>query len=249
MTIAGQRVSYVAETGMLPLLKPDGTIRASIFYVAYMKQGESSMERRPVTFCFNGGPGSASVWLHLGALGPRRVKLSEPDATQPAAVRPGRQRVLHSARYRSGVHRSGGHRLQSAGRGGQGRAVLREIAGHRVGGRVRSALDHAARAMAFAEIRLRRELRRLPRRRIGASPAFALRNESQRIDLRVRRCSTLLACRAICPARFFCRRTRPRRTFTRSCRPTCKPTCPRRWPKPASSCGRSMRRRCFRARR
>ena len=75
VTITGQRVSYVAETGMLPLLKSDGTVRASIFYVAYIRQGESCPERRPVTFCFNGGPGSASVWLHLGALGPRRVKL------------------------------------------------------------------------------------------------------------------------------------------------------------------------------
>ena len=84
VTIAGERVSYVAETGMLPLLKPDGDLKASVFYVAYLKQGESRMERRPVTFCFNGGPGSSSVWLHLGALGPRRVILSEKDATRPA---------------------------------------------------------------------------------------------------------------------------------------------------------------------
>jgi carboxypeptidase C (cathepsin A) len=83
LTIAGQRVTYVAETGMLPLLKSDGAVRASIFYVAYMKQGEGNMERRPVTFCFNGGPGAASVWLHLGALGPRRVKLNEKEVTQP----------------------------------------------------------------------------------------------------------------------------------------------------------------------
>ena len=84
VTIAGRCVSYIAETGMLPLLKSDGTLRASIFYVAYTKQGESSIEQRPVTFCFNGGPGAASVWLHLGALGPRRVKLSQPDAVKPA---------------------------------------------------------------------------------------------------------------------------------------------------------------------
>jgi carboxypeptidase C (cathepsin A) len=82
--IAGERISYVAETGMLPLLKPDGQLTASIFYVAYTKQGESHPERRPVMFCFNGGPGSASVWLHLGALGPRRANLSETDAMRPA---------------------------------------------------------------------------------------------------------------------------------------------------------------------
>jgi carboxypeptidase C (cathepsin A) len=83
VTIAGQRIDYVAETGMLPLLKSDGTLRASIFYVAYLRQGKNCLERRPVTFCFNGGPGSSSVWLHLGAFGPRRVRLGEPDAAGP----------------------------------------------------------------------------------------------------------------------------------------------------------------------
>jgi len=82
VTIAGQRVAYVAETGMLPILKPDGTSRASVFYVAYTREGETNVATRPVTFCFNGGPGSSSVWLHLGALGPRRVKMNE-DGTLP----------------------------------------------------------------------------------------------------------------------------------------------------------------------
>src|SRR5208283_3393784 len=83
VTIAGQRVAYVAETGMLPLLKPDGTSRASVFYVAYTRAGQTNAATRPVTFCFNGGPGSSSVWLHLGALGPRRVQMNE-DGTLPA---------------------------------------------------------------------------------------------------------------------------------------------------------------------
>ncbi|HUB86998.1 MAG TPA: peptidase S10 [Verrucomicrobiae bacterium] len=82
ITIAGQRVTYVAETGMLPILKPDGTSSASVFYVAYTRQGETDLAARPVTFCFNGGPGSASLWLHLGALGPRRVKMND-DGTLP----------------------------------------------------------------------------------------------------------------------------------------------------------------------
>ena len=82
VTIAGQRVKYVAETGMLPILKNDGTTSASVFYVAYTRLGETNTAARPVTFCFNGGPGSASVWLHLGALGPRRVKMN-PDGTLP----------------------------------------------------------------------------------------------------------------------------------------------------------------------
>jgi len=85
VTIAGERVTYVAETGMLPLLKPDGTSRASVFYVAYTRVEPAKAEsgKRPVTFSFNGGPGSASVWLHLGALGPRRAKMNE-DGAQPA---------------------------------------------------------------------------------------------------------------------------------------------------------------------
>jgi carboxypeptidase C (cathepsin A) len=80
--IAGQRVTYIAETGMLPILKADGTSRASVFYIAYTRLGENNAAARPVTFCFNGGPGSSSVWLHLGALGPRRVKMNE-DGTLP----------------------------------------------------------------------------------------------------------------------------------------------------------------------
>src|SRR6266404_2804176 len=82
VTIDGKRVKYAAETGMLPLLKSDGTPRASVFYVAYTRLGESDEAAKPVTFCFNGGPGSSSVWLHLGALGPRRVKMNA-DGTLP----------------------------------------------------------------------------------------------------------------------------------------------------------------------
>src|ERR1035438_799070 len=83
VTIAGERVTYTAETGMLPVLKTDGTSRASVFYVAYTRTDTTNHAARPVTFCFNGGPGSASVWLHLGALGPRRAKMN-PDGSQPA---------------------------------------------------------------------------------------------------------------------------------------------------------------------
>ena len=81
--IANERVTYTAETGMLPLLKPDGTPRASVFYVAYTRTGITNKAARPVTFCFNGGPGSASLWLHLGALGPRRVKMNEDGSLPP----------------------------------------------------------------------------------------------------------------------------------------------------------------------
>ncbi len=82
VTIAGSRVTYAAETGMLPLLKNDGASRASVFYTAYTKLEETNKAARPVMFCFNGGPGSSAVWLHLGGLGPRRAKLND-DGTMP----------------------------------------------------------------------------------------------------------------------------------------------------------------------
>ena len=81
-TFAGASVRYITETGMLPLLKPDGTARASVFYVAYTRENQTNTASRPVMFCFNGGPGSSSVWLHLGGLGPRRAKMND-DGTQP----------------------------------------------------------------------------------------------------------------------------------------------------------------------
>ena len=84
VSIAGRKITYAAETGMLPLLKKDGEPRASVFYIAYTRlEGEQADTRRPVMFCFNGGPGSSSVWLHLGGLGPRRVLLNE-DGSMPA---------------------------------------------------------------------------------------------------------------------------------------------------------------------
>jgi len=82
VTIAGQSVTYTVETGMLPLLKNDGVTKASVFYIAYTRSGQTNKATRPVTFCFNGGPGSSSVWLHLGGLGPRRAKLND-DGTMP----------------------------------------------------------------------------------------------------------------------------------------------------------------------
>jgi carboxypeptidase C (cathepsin A) len=84
VTIAGKKINYTARAGKLPLAKEDGTVRASIFYIAYERTNANPKKPRPVTFCFNGGPGSSSVWLHLGALGPKRVVLSDDGLTAPA---------------------------------------------------------------------------------------------------------------------------------------------------------------------
>ncbi len=168
VTIAGQRVSYVAETGMLPLLKADGASRASIFYVAYMKQDAGSMEHRPITFCFNGGPGSSSVWLHLGALGPRRVRLNEKDITQPAPLGlvDNEFSILNVTDLVFIDPVATGFSRPT--KEDDAKQFFGESSDIEFGGRVHSAMDHAARAMAFAKISLRGELWRFPRRRIGA---------------------------------------------------------------------------------
>ena len=80
VTVGKTKLSYSAETGMLPLLKDDGTAKASMFYIAYTLDGGDSS--RPIIYCFNGGPGASAVWLHLGGLGPKRARVN-PDATLP----------------------------------------------------------------------------------------------------------------------------------------------------------------------
>jgi carboxypeptidase C (cathepsin A) len=87
VTIGDRRVAYTATTGYLTLLEEDGQARARIFYVAYTAEGTERPEARPVTFSFNGGPGSSSVWLHLGVLGPRRVATEADGGTLPPPYR------------------------------------------------------------------------------------------------------------------------------------------------------------------
>jgi carboxypeptidase C (cathepsin A) len=82
-TLNGKTLSYTATTGRLPIKRGDGTIEAEMFFVAYTLDGQEP-GRRPLTFAFNGGPGSASVWLHMGAVGPKRVVL-QPNGFMPAA--------------------------------------------------------------------------------------------------------------------------------------------------------------------
>ncbi len=80
----GQLLNYTATTGYLVLRKETGESRAKMFFIAYTKDGEANPATRPVTYTFNGGPGSSSVWLHMGALGPRRILMTEKgDATTP----------------------------------------------------------------------------------------------------------------------------------------------------------------------
>ncbi|MHA2254216.1 MAG: peptidase S10, partial [Candidatus Kariarchaeaceae archaeon] len=77
VTIDGKEIKYTVKTGTVVLKEeqeekePKAT--ASIFYIAYTRDDVNDVGKRPITYSFNGGPGSSSVWLHLGVLGPRRV--------------------------------------------------------------------------------------------------------------------------------------------------------------------------------
>src|SRR2546421_7037479 len=80
--VGGRTLRYTATTGMMPIKNRDGETEARMFFMAYTLDEGGARGRRPLTFCFNGGPGSASVWLHLGAIGPRRVPMNA-DGTMP----------------------------------------------------------------------------------------------------------------------------------------------------------------------
>ena len=89
VTIGGRPIGYTVTTGTLILREEAEKAgenagesegekpRAAVFFIAYTRTDVDDAARRPVTFSFNGGPGSSSVWLHLGILGPRRVDLDE----------------------------------------------------------------------------------------------------------------------------------------------------------------------------
>ena len=94
--IGGQEIHYTVTTGTIILreeaekkgdqvgVSEGEKPKASLFFVAYTRDDVADKTRRPLTFSFNGGPGSASVWLHLGLLGPRRVIMDDiGDLPQP----------------------------------------------------------------------------------------------------------------------------------------------------------------------
>jgi len=77
VTVDGTDIAYTATAGRIVLKEDDDTKKASFFFTAYTKDGVEDPATRPIVFAFNGGPGSSSVWLHLGVLGPRRVDLDD----------------------------------------------------------------------------------------------------------------------------------------------------------------------------
>jgi carboxypeptidase C (cathepsin A) len=76
ITLKGKVFRYQAAAGYMLMKDKTGKHQASIFFIAYTKEG-AGVQKRPITFAFNGGPGSAALWLHMGGLGPKRVKMSD----------------------------------------------------------------------------------------------------------------------------------------------------------------------------
>src|SRR5689334_22170244 len=81
--VGGRTLRYTATAGMMPIKNRDGETEARMFFTAYTLDDGGEKARRPLTIAFNGGPGSASVWLHMGAIGPKRVRMNS-DGTMPA---------------------------------------------------------------------------------------------------------------------------------------------------------------------
>jgi carboxypeptidase C (cathepsin A) len=84
ISIAGKQISYKAKAGYMLMKEEYGKPKAKVFYIAYTLDGVADPAKRPITYCFNGGPGSSSVWLHMGTIGPRRILMKD-DGT-PTAV-------------------------------------------------------------------------------------------------------------------------------------------------------------------
>lgn len=84
VTVDGEKIDYTATAGTMILKNDKGEPVASFGYTAYSKDGVKDKSKRPITFSYNGGPGSSSIWLHMGVMGPRRVVVNDPNVTPPA---------------------------------------------------------------------------------------------------------------------------------------------------------------------
>jgi len=87
LNVGGKSLDYTATAGLLIVRDDDDKPIASFSYVAYTRHDPKDAAARPIMFAFNGGPGSSSLWLHMGVLGPKRVVVSDPGPTPPAPYR------------------------------------------------------------------------------------------------------------------------------------------------------------------
>ena len=97
-TIKGKRVSYKAQTGTQPVFDANGNTKATLFYTYYHRTDVTNSENRPLIMSFNGGPGSASVWMHIAYTGPKTLKIDdEGNPIQPYGIKDNPYSVLDVA--------------------------------------------------------------------------------------------------------------------------------------------------------
>ncbi len=98
VNINGKRLSYTATTGMQPVWNEDREPVASLFYTYYRREGVKDLKNRPLVISFNGGPGSASVWMHIAYTGPRVLEIdSEGFPVQPYGIKENPHSILDVA--------------------------------------------------------------------------------------------------------------------------------------------------------
>ena len=84
VNIDGKKIRYSATAGLALIRNDDDKLIGQFGYTAYIRDGVDDASRRPIMFAYNGGPGSASIWLHMGVLGPRRIPVVDTEVTGPA---------------------------------------------------------------------------------------------------------------------------------------------------------------------
>jgi carboxypeptidase C (cathepsin A) len=98
INIKGKTVNYKAETGFQPVWDKDGNIIASLYYTYYKRTNASKGNKRPIIYSFNGGPGSASVWMHIAYTGPKILKIdNEGYPVQPYGIKDNPNSILDVA--------------------------------------------------------------------------------------------------------------------------------------------------------
>lgn len=98
VTIKGQQVNYIAETGFQPVWDADGKMIASLYYTYYKRTNDSKGNKRPIIYSFNGGPGSASVWMHIAYTGPKILKIDDEGyPIQPYGIKDNPNSILDVA--------------------------------------------------------------------------------------------------------------------------------------------------------
>ncbi len=98
VVIGGKKVAYTATAGTQPVWDNNGNVTATLFYTFYEKKGVSDRDKRPLLISFNGGPGSASVWMHIAYTGPKLLKIDDEGyPVQPYGIRDNPHSVLDVA--------------------------------------------------------------------------------------------------------------------------------------------------------